>query len=174
MVIDPHAAQTFIHGYSRLLAKIYTLSKGKAGIEVLQMLAAGRDVAIATPSIIASAASELEHSGKPVSLEVIGALRSLQLKQWVYLRDSTAYSVFLDPSGNDAYAVFGLTDRLRDILGGTGAYLRTGVVEFGGRFVCDGIVSNCVWLGTNYRKQFAAHLATIKKMGSFRVSPTSD
>lgn len=171
MVIEPQSAQTFINGYSRLLAEIHRLSNGKAGLELLNMLAAGRDVAMTSPSIVGSAIAELEKKGNPVPPEVVGAIKSLQLKRWIYLRDTTAYSVFLDPSGNDAYAVLGLTDRLRDILGGSGVSFRTGVVEFCGRFVCDGIVSNPVWLGSNYRKEFAARLSALKKEGRFHVSP---
>jgi hypothetical protein len=171
MVIKLQAAQTFINGYSRLLAEAHRLSNGKTGLELLNMLAAARDVAIASPSIVESAVSELEENGSPMPLEVVCAIKSLQLKQWVYLRDTTAYSVFLEPSGKDAYAVLGLTNKLRDILGGSGVSLRTGIVEFHGRFVCDGIVSNLVWLGSNYRKDFAAHLALLKKEGKFHVSP---
>lgn len=172
MVIDPQAAQIFINGYSRLLAEVHRLSNGKSGLALMNMLAAARDVTIASPSIVESAASKLDENGSPVPQEVVFAIKSLQLKQWVYLRDTTAYSVFLEPSGKDAYAVLGLTDRLRDILGGSGVSLRTGIVEFGGRYVCDGIVSNPVWLGSNYRKDFAALLAALKKEGKFHVSPT--
>ena len=171
MLIEPQAAQTFIHGYSTLLAEVHRLSNGKAGLELLNMLVAARDVTIASPSIIESAASELERNGRPVSPDVLRAIRSLQLKQWVYLRDTKTYSVFLEPAGKDAYAVRGLTNRLRDILGGSGVSLRTGMVEFGGRFVCDGIVSNHLWLGSNYRRDFAVHLAMLKKDGRFHASP---
>ena len=172
MVIDAQAAQTFILGYSKLLAEVHRLSNGKAGLELLNMLAAAREVIAASPSIIESAAAELERKESPVLLEVIAAIKSLQLKQWTYLRDTTRYSVFLEPSGKDAYAVLGLTNRLRDILGSSGVSLRTGMVEFGGRFVCDGIVSNPVWLGPNYRKEFSADLAGCKQAGRFHVSPT--
>lgn len=172
MVIDPQAAQIFILSYSKLLAEVHRLSNGNAGLPLLEMLANAREATIASPSIIESAAAELERKESPVPLEIIAAIKSLQLKQWVYLRDTTRYSVFLEPSGKDAFAVLGLTNRLRDILGGAGVSFRTGMVEFGNRFVCDGIVSNPVWLGTNYRKEFSANLAILKKEGRFHVSPT--
>lgn len=171
MIIAPRAAETFIHGYSSLLAEVHRLSNGEAGLELLKMLAAARDITIATPSIIESAASKLEDSGSPVPPEVVYAIKSLQLKQWVYLRDTKTYSVFLEPAGKAAYAVLGLTNRVRDLLGGSGVSFRTGLVEYCGRFVCDGIVSNPVWLGPNYRKEFSANLAVLKKEGKFHVSP---
>jgi hypothetical protein len=172
MIIAPRAAETFIHGYSSLLAEVHRLSNGEEGLELLKMLAAARDITIATPSIIESAASKLEDSGSPVPPEVVHAIKSLQLKQWVYLRDTKTYSVFLEPTGKAAYAVLGLTNRVRDLLGGSGVSFRTGLVEYCGRFVCDGIVSNPVWLGPNYRKDFSANLALLKKEGNFHVSPS--
>ena len=81
MVIDPRTAQTFIHGYSKLLAEVHRLANGKAGLKQLEMLSAARDVTITTPSFIESAASELEHKGSPVPIEVICAIKSLKLKQ---------------------------------------------------------------------------------------------
>jgi hypothetical protein len=172
MVIAPLAAETFIHGYSSLLAEVHRLSNGEAGLELLKMLAVARDIAVAKPSIIESAASRLEDSGRPVPPEVLYAIKSLKLKQWVYLRDTKTYSVFLEPTGKAAYAVLGLTNRLRDVLGGSGVSFRTGLVEYSGRFVCDGIVSNPVWIGPNYRKDFSANLAVLKKEGKFHVSPS--
>ncbi|MCF8149688.1 MAG: hypothetical protein K9K30_00110 [Burkholderiaceae bacterium] len=172
MVISPQAAEVFIHGYSSLLAEVHRLSNGEAGLEILKMLAAARDITIATPSIIGTAAARLERKGRPVPPEVVCAIKSLQLKQWVYLRDTKTYSVFLEPTGNSAYAVLGLTNRLRDLLGGSGVSLRTGLVKYSGRFVCDGIASNPVWLGPNYRKDFSTNLAALKKEGNFHVSPS--
>jgi hypothetical protein len=113
------------------------------------MLASARDIIIATPSIIETAASKLEGNGSLITPEVVYATKSLQLKQWVYLRDTKTYSVFLDPTGKAAYAVLGLTNRLRDIPGGSGVSFRTGLVEYSGHFVCYGIVSNFAWLGPN-------------------------
>lgn len=172
MVIAPLAAETFIRGYSSLLAEVHRLSNGEAGLELLKMLATARDITIATPSIIESAASRLEDRGSPVHPDVIYAIQSLQLKQWVYLRDTKTCSVFLEPTGNAAYAVLSLTNRLRDILGGSGVSFRTGLVEYSGRFVCNGILSSPVWLGPNYRKDFSARLAVLKKEGNFHITPS--
>lgn len=171
MVIDPEAAQIFILGYSKILTEVHRLSHGNAGLPRLEMLAEAREAVLASPSMIESAAAELVRRESSVPLEMIAAIKSLQLKQWVYLRDTTRYSVFLEPSGKDAFAVLGLTNRLRDILGGAGVSIRTGMVEFSGHYVCDGIVSSPVWLGANYRKEFSAHLARLKKEGRLHVSP---
>jgi hypothetical protein len=94
------------------------------------------------------------------------------VKKWIYLKDTKTYSVFIDPTGNVAYAVLGLTDRIRDLAGVSGVILETGIVKYRGRFVCDGIVQGPVLLGPNYRKDFNAALKSIKLKGQFYA--TSD
>jgi hypothetical protein len=170
MVLDPKDAKLFIAGYTSLLAKVHLLTGGKSRIELLEMLTSARGAVVADPSLIATAASSLEAEGKAVPEEVLTAVQSLRLRRWVYLRDTTKYSIFLDPEGEEAYAVLGLTDRLRDIVGGTGVILQTGLVHFQGRYVCDGLIAPVVWLGSNYRRSYSELFATLKKSGHFHVS----
>src|SRR5262249_1527174 len=66
-----------------------------------------------------------------------------------------------------AYGVFGLNDRIRDIVGGTGVIIETGLVQYGGRFVCDGLVSRILWLGKNYRHGFNRAYQAIRLEGRF-------
>lgn len=75
---------------------------------------------------------------------VVSAIRALQVRKWVYLRDTRSHSVFIDPSGTVAYGVLGLTERIRDVIGGSGAMVETGLFRYGGRYVTDGIVSEAV------------------------------
>jgi hypothetical protein len=169
MVIDPEAAGQFISGYKNLLSEVHRLSGGKPGMELLNMLASAREAVVKEPSLIETAASNLDSAGHALPPDVLEAIRSLRLQRWVYLRDTTKYSIFMDMEGKDAYAVLGLTQRLRDIVGGTGIVLMTGIFHFHGAFVCDGIVSNVIWLGSNYRREYAATFASLKKSGHFHV-----
>jgi hypothetical protein len=65
--------------------------------------------------------------------------------------------------------VLGLTDRLRDIVGGSGIVLETGLVRYRGCFVCDGLVYKKLWLGPNYKKSFNAAFSEMKAEGRFYV-----
>jgi hypothetical protein len=94
----------------------------------------------------------------------------MQLKKWIFLRDTKHHSLFLDPDGQAAYGVLGLTQRVRDIVGGPGVMLETAIIRYRGCFVCDGVVSQVVWLGPNYRKEFAALFSKLKKNGAFQVA----
>jgi hypothetical protein len=167
MVIDPKEAQIFIAGYKALLTEVHRLAGGKTKMKLLEMLAAARDAAVAEPALIDTAVANLESEGRPLPEDVLEAIRSLKVRRWVFLRDTTKYSVFIDVDGKEAYAVLGLTERLRDIVGGTGVLLQTGVFLFQGAYVCDGIISGAVWLGANYRKSYSDTLAALKKSGHF-------
>ena len=94
----------------------------------------------------------------------------MQLKKWIFLRDTKRYSLFVDPNGEAAYGVLGLTQRIRDIVGGSGVMLETALVPYRGHFVCDGVVSEVLWLGLNCRKDFAALFSKLKKNGAFYTS----
>jgi len=97
-------------------------------------------------------------------------MESLRLTQWVYLKDTTKYSIFIDLEENAAYAVVGLTDRIRNILGGAAVTFRTAVVEYQGKYVCDGILESHTWLGPNYKRDFNAKFSELKREGRFRVA----
>ena len=135
-----------------------------------EMLAAAREAVDANPALIGAAATSLEANGHAVPHDVLHAVETLRFKQWVFLRDTTTHSVFIEPDGNEAYAVLGLTDRIRNILGGSAVAIKAGVVEYRGRYVCDGIVGNPIWLGSNLKKEFNAALSHLKKKGRFHVA----
>lgn len=169
MVINPRDASQFISGYTILLAEVYRLSNGKPGLELLQLLATARDAVVADPSLIEAATLNLEFAGTALPEELLDAVQSLRVQRWVYLRDTTKYSVFIEPEGQEAYAVLGLTQPVRDIVGGTAVLLKTGVLHFKGAYVCDGLVTEVVWLGSNYRREYADTLAKLKKSGHFHT-----
>lgn len=170
MVIDSHSAAHFIAGYKSLLTEVHHQSGAEPSTSVLEMLAAAREAAYEDPALLDAAVASLEADGQTVPQDVLSATRTLRLKHWVFLRDTTRYSVFIEPNGTEAYAVLGLTDRIRDIVGGSARAIKTGVVEYRGRYVCDGIFGNVVWLGANLKKEFNTTLSLLKKSGGFRVA----
>jgi hypothetical protein len=169
VVIDPQASKLFISGYSALLTEVHRISNGKSGMKRLDMLAGARDAAVADSSLFEMAALSLEAAGLAVPEEVLDAVQSLNLQYWVFLRDTTKYSIFIDVGGEEAYAVLGLTQRISDIVGGTGIFLRTGVIKFRGSYICDGLITKKVWLGANYKREYSDKLASIKKSGRFHT-----
>lgn len=165
MVLEPALASQFIRGYTMLLLEI-------GGQEhhdrvLLHRLAAARIRLVNDPKLLDLAVESLVQRSVEVDAEVVAALRSLRLKKWVYLRDTRSYSVFIDDETNEAFAVSGLNDRLRDIVGDSGAFLEIGLLPFAGRFVCDGIITQVVWLGRGIRAELNETFAEIKSAGRF-------
>ena len=140
-------------------------------MELVQILAAARQVVVESPSLIDAAAAALDAKGRSIPKDVLDAIKTIQLKQWIFLRDTSKYSVFLDPDGNAAYAVLGLTDPLRNIVGGSAVAFTTGVVAYEGHYVCDGIIGKIVWLGPNMKKTFNATFSALRNTGGFHTSP---
>ena len=170
MLVDPHAAAHFIAGYQSLLTEVCRQSGGALDVPVLNMLAAARESASENPALLDAAAASLEARGQAVASDVLAAVRTLRFKHWVFLRDTRTYSVFIDGDGTEAYAVLGLTNRIRYMLGGSAAAIKAGVVEYRGHYVCDGIVSELVWLGANLKKEFNETLSHLTKSGAFHVT----
>ncbi len=167
MVIDPDSALRFIDGWKALLLQAAGTGWRPGKPVPYERLAESREAVAADPARLDAAAAALERSGRPVDADVLRAARTLRLDHWVYLRDTAGHSVFLDSRSRAAYAVLGLTERLRDIVGESGVILRTGVVEFRGRYVCDGLVANVVWIGPNMRRELNDALARLRRTGAF-------
>ena len=79
------------------------------------------------------------------------------------------HSIFMDAETKRAFGVLGLTERLRDVVGGSGVFLKAGLVRYQGRFVCDGVVTRTLWLGPSYKKSFNAAFLEMKAEGRFYV-----
>lgn len=172
MIIAEHDALTFIQGYQQLMVEIYGPLPARRKLQVLEVLAAAREKYRADRSLLDMALEALKEKSISVPDAVVSAVRSLEVTKWVYLKDTRSHSIFIHPSGEIAYGVLGLTDRVRTIIGGSGAVVETGVVRYHGHYVTDGIVSDVVWLGPNYKKDLSGALARLRNQGLFRTSYT--
>lgn len=170
MVLAEHEALEFIHGYTLVMGEIFGPLPAKSKKNLLKVLATARTKYLENRSLLDDAVLALEKKAKFVSVDVVSAIRSLEVKQWIYLKDTRSHSVFIDPSGEVAYGVHGLTERVRNVIGGSGAVVETGIVRYLGRYVTDGVVSSVVWLGPNYKTEFSNVLAGLRKAGKFHTS----
>jgi hypothetical protein len=168
MIIDPAFATAFISAYTKLMIEVCGPTKSSKKRSVLKVLAEGRTKCLADRSLITVARSALEARGENLDSNACSAVESMQVKRWIFLRDMKRYSVFVDPSGTAAYGVLGLTEPIRNIIGGSGAVFETAVLRYRGRFVCDGLITGTVlWLGPNYRRDYGALLKQLKVDGRF-------
>lgn len=169
MVLDREPAGFFISEYTRMLGAVHRLAGNKPSPNRVAVLAAARKSLEEDPALLERAVCALEQGGEGVASDILGAIRSTRLRYWVYLRDTTTYSIFISPEEREAFGVLGLTNRIRDLLGGSAVVFRTGVMEFRGRYVCDGLVESPLWLGANYKREYAGLLKQLKDEGRMYV-----
>ena len=123
MIIDPLSASKFIAVYKALLLQIDRTGHDGRKSNLIKRLVAARSGLSSDPSLIEQALAALKSKSPAVDPEVVASLRSLEVENWVFLRDTKLHSLFVHPSEHRAYGVLGLNDRLRDIVGGVGVVM---------------------------------------------------
>jgi hypothetical protein len=169
MILKADAAWRFIEGYKKLLFEIDGGSRSRAKDSIIPKLAEARAKLVEQPALLQEAQARLVVRSESIDPEVLQAVEGLEVRDWVYLKDTKVHSIFMDAETKRAFGVLGLTDRLRDIVGGSGVVLETGLVCYRGRFVCDGLVYKKLWLGPGYKKSFNAAFSEMKAQGRFYV-----
>lgn len=167
MILGTPSATIFINAYKTLLLEIDGYPRRRT--KVVEALVSARAKMVADPALADAALARLNARSERLDVEAVEAAKGVQVEQWVYLRDTRTHSIFIEPSGDAAYGVVGLTDRIRDIIGASGVVIETGVMRYKNRFVCDGLFSNVVWLGPNYMRSFRDVLTDLRSKGCFRV-----
>lgn len=167
MVITEPLARRFIGTYTDFLGSLLPDS-AKAGKRTTQWLVTARKRFLGNQSRL-QAYVRAHPQADAAMLEAIAALR---IRSWIYLKDTTAYSVWMDEAGERAYGVLGLTQRVRDLCqGGSGVILTAGLMPLGGRWVTDGLVENLAWLGPNYRRDLKQAYNRLRQSGRFSTGP---
>lgn len=171
MLLDPIQTQRFIAGYKALLLHVHAVAKLNKGKSVIADLAVARGYLTEHPQNLNAAFAELEADGRGIADDIATAIKSMQVDQWVYLRHTTRYAVFIDHEMTIARAVRALTDPISAITGKPAVMFKAGVFELDGCFVCDGIIEAPVYLGPGYRATYNTAYARLRETGHFLVAP---
>ena len=124
MVVDSRLANQFIQRYQNFLLFVYDEEiKKDQERELLQKLSLARERYDSNRELFSDYLEESKHTF-PVIDE---ALYSLELSNWVYLKDTTKYSLFIKADETTSLAVLGLTQPIKDIFGYSAIYLKTGL-----------------------------------------------
>jgi hypothetical protein len=148
MIVPPPKGLEFVRWYTQVLLSIYHSAHEKPLPDFKQTLVAGRTMLVDNPSLLARALDDLEAQSTPLPEEIIHALENLEFANWIYLKDTRSYSVFMHPDQKRAYGVLGLTERFRDIIGGSGSIVGTAVLPFW-------VLPGKWWIG-GFRQVFSA------------------
>jgi hypothetical protein len=167
MVIAPDIAHRFIRTYMDFLGSLLS-DEEKHAKSPAQWLVVGRDRFMAGPEKIV----EYRATHTTADVEILDAIATLKVQQWIYLKDTRTYSIWLDEHCQAAYGVLGLTERLRQVAQGqSGVTLRSGLMAIQGRWFSDGLVQNFALLGPNYRRGFTESYEQLRKAGRFSLGP---
>jgi len=169
MLLPREQALRFIDGYKAVLLRILEDTNTPTTGSINDDLASARTLVKTDRGLLEAALSELEAEGKSVEPTVASAIRSLRVEQWVYLRHTKTFAVFLDKRIENAYAVRALTTPLDELLDEPPFTFEAGLLEFEGLFICDGLVLNPVILGPGYRSQLKSAYAQLRKAGKFHA-----
>jgi hypothetical protein len=153
MILSSERAHPFLTQYSSLLLSLLDPDSTQ-NLDLPQALVLGRTHLLEDPSRLEQAMSKVGELNLALDPEVIEAVKTLKVDQWIYLKDTQRYSVFLDSEGEAAYGVWGLTERIRDIVGNSGCVLQAGILRYADHYVCDGLITSLVFLGKNNLNHF--------------------
>jgi hypothetical protein len=170
-LLDAAAAGAFIEGYQRILLTVATADRAVKD-DHLETLVEARHRITKDPVLLGDTLKLAKRDLPDLAAPVLEAIGTLRVENWVYLKDTKNYAVFIDPSGEFAFGVRALTQRLRDIVGTSGVLLETGIVRYCGHYVCDGLVSDVVVLGRNYLRGFTSTYTELKAQGLFETEFT--
>lgn len=167
MVISPPLARRFIDAYMGFLGTLLPNS-AKTQKDPTQWLVQARRLYLEKPTEL-----ETYRAQHPdADAQMLDTIAALKVERWIYLKDTRAYSVWMDETGEQAYGVLGLTQRIRDVAQGeSGVVMTTGVIPLGSRWVTDGLVENLVWLGPNIRRDYAKRYQHLRQTGRFSTGP---
>lgn len=174
MVIDAPTAQRFIATYKAfLLALAGGGKKEPTGQALYRAMHKGRKCFHADRSLLDAYRAQHPHA----DAGMLDTIAHSQLGRWVHLKDTRTYSVLLDMDATRAYGVLGLTQPLSHIDAGEGYVMGSGLVldaalvPLNGRWVCDGLVFDPVWLGPQYKRSYTASYTALRKAGGFSAVP---
>ncbi|MGE3979171.1 MAG: hypothetical protein AB7F94_16550 [Nitrospira sp.] len=169
MYLAPTDAQRFIQGYKLLMLEVLGEQEDRITGSLVPLLAKARTKLASQPVLLRKSIAQLEARSVGLDREVVMALEGLEVRQWVYLRDTKLHSIIIDSSADRAFGVIGLTQGIRDIVGGTGLLMEAGLVRYRGRYVCDGVISQTAWLGPGYKRSWNEKFKVLKASGQFHV-----
>jgi len=111
-LLDAAAAGAFIEGYKRFLLTAATADRVEKG-GVLETLVAARRRITESPILLRDTLRVAKRLTPDLGIPVLEAIGTLRVENWVYLKDTKSYSVFMDPSGEFAFGVRALTQRVQ-------------------------------------------------------------
>lgn len=178
IILPAGDAHDFLRDYQVVLLRAMRHKLGDPHIEQLDMRAlceARVHLLLHRAELLPRIVAECAADGMPLDEDIQQAVATLDVRLWIFLKELTHHAVFLDSQTPlTARAVYALTEPLSDIIGGAGAAIEAGVCIYRGRFVCDGLISQLVWIGRRLRSSWQREFMEAKRSGRFLRTPPKE
>lgn len=165
LMLGAARGQVLIDMYQAVLEAI--AGPAPEGTLLVNHLISARDLLLREPGRLQPAVAGLRAKGVQLDDKVLLALRDLRVQRWYWLRDTRSHSVFLTETGDAAYGVLGLMQRLRDMTETSGLVVETALMSYDGRIVCDGLIQVHATIGPNFRRDLNDRLAQLRATGRY-------
>jgi hypothetical protein len=126
MQLAPADAQRFIQGYKLLMLEVLGEQEDRITGSLVPLLAKARAKLAGEPTLLRKSIVQLEARNARPDRAVIIALEGLEVRQWVYLRDTKLHSIMIDSSADRAFGVVGLTQGTEILSAAPGSLWRQG------------------------------------------------
>ena len=133
----------------------------------IEKLIAARNVYIGERSLFSKYQSKL--SPDKLRGDIVSAIESVFVDQWIYLKDTRWYSILVSTDGKKAIGVRGLNDRVRDIVDQSGTLIEVGIFCIQGTYVVDGLITQNATIGKNYKSHYNECYKELKSKGEFAI-----
>ena len=173
MLLPRKQAFRFINSYKAVLLRVLANTGAASTGSINRDLCNARAKVNEDRSLLDTALADLAREGSPLETDVVAAIRSVKLGRWIYLKQNKTHAVFLDQAVSKAYAVKALTTPLTELLDGAPVAIETGLFEYEGAFVCDGLVLRPVGIGPGLRAQLREDFNRLRQSGHFLMRPAS-
>lgn len=173
MLLPLESALRFVEGYKAVLLRVLVDEKLPNSPSTNQNLATALRHVKTNPASIDRSIAALKSDGLPIEPAVERAIRSLRFDHWIYLRHTKSYAIFVDVARENAYHVRALTTPLNRIAGPPPLIFETGLFEYEGFFVCDGLIQHPVFIGPGYRSEISAAYTALRKAGNVHAKTSA-
>lgn len=102
---------------------------------------------------------------KDYDIEMIDVIRKIRYDRFIYLKDTSSYSIVMESDYSRIYKCHGLNDGLQTLINHDYASFECGLAKYDNMIFINGLVCNWIYLGVNFRNEVKARFKILKEAG---------
>ncbi|MEI6424893.1 MAG: hypothetical protein WCP55_21945 [Lentisphaerota bacterium] len=102
---------------------------------------------------------------KDYDKEMLDVIRKIRYDRFIYLKDTSSYSIVMESDYSRIYKCHGLNDGLQTLISQDYASFECGLVKYDNKIFINGLVCDWIYLGINFKNEVNARFEILKKSG---------